>query len=203
MMHQLLEQFDEPFASNAPFLVGTKPEGPARIDRRGGRDRLALTRGVAISPPTTPMPAPSRSSASMWGIFGGSLNSFNDASSSTRLFASTSYRIARRTACARGVRAQAPACIAGSSDHGRGGLSRSDGRLPAWPSCAGGTAPGIVSRLSREIASNIAVPDFERRIAATGGAEIAGGSPEEFRAILASDLERWRQMARQINLKSD
>src|SRR5712692_8126963 len=45
MTHQLLEQFNKPRAIERA-LVGTKPEGPARIERRGGRNRLALPRPV-------------------------------------------------------------------------------------------------------------------------------------------------------------
>ncbi len=65
------------------------------------------------------------------------------------------------------------------------------------------TPADIVVRLNREIGSIAAAADLRSRIAAGGGAEITSSTPEEFRAIIVADLERWRRVVRQANLKAD
>jgi len=66
-----------------------------------------------------------------------------------------------------------------------------------------GTSAGIVARLNRDIAAITAAAELRSKIAAGGGAEITSSTPEEFRAIIAADLERWRRVVRQANLKAD
>jgi tripartite-type tricarboxylate transporter receptor subunit TctC len=65
-----------------------------------------------------------------------------------------------------------------------------------------GTPKDIVALLNREIARALAGADLKERFAALGFAPVAS-SPEEFAALIRSDMERWGQVIRAANLKPD
>jgi tripartite-type tricarboxylate transporter receptor subunit TctC len=66
-----------------------------------------------------------------------------------------------------------------------------------------GTPADVVRRLNREIGAIVSTPGFRDRIAVAGGAEVVSGTPEEFRAVIALDMARWRRVVREGNLKAD
>jgi len=65
-----------------------------------------------------------------------------------------------------------------------------------------GTPPAIVSKLQREIARILAVPEVRERFASVA-AEPVGSTPEQFRAHIESEIARWRAVARRANLSLD
>lgn len=65
-----------------------------------------------------------------------------------------------------------------------------------------GTPRDIVALLQREIAKAVASPDLKERFLALGFAPVAG-SPEEFAALIRSDMETWGKVIRAGNLKPD
>jgi tripartite-type tricarboxylate transporter receptor subunit TctC len=63
-----------------------------------------------------------------------------------------------------------------------------------------GTPADIVQKLNRDIAAVIQGDEFRK---AMNGAEIGAGSPESFKAYIASEYEKWGRVAKEINLKVD
>jgi tripartite-type tricarboxylate transporter receptor subunit TctC len=53
-----------------------------------------------------------------------------------------------------------------------------------------GVSPPIVAKLNGAINKAIASADFKARFA-TIGEELAGGTPDEFAALIASDSKKW------------
>ena len=65
-----------------------------------------------------------------------------------------------------------------------------------------GTSKDIIAVLNREIAKALASPDIRERLAPQGFTPVAS-SPEEFAALIRSDMERWDHVIRAANLKPD
>ncbi|MEY4864126.1 MAG: hypothetical protein RLZ51_2221 [Pseudomonadota bacterium] len=61
------------------------------------------------------------------------------------------------------------------------------------------TPAPIVAKLAREMARIVALPDVRERLS-TQAAEPVGSSPEEFRAYVRSEVERWGKVARAANI---
>jgi tripartite-type tricarboxylate transporter receptor subunit TctC len=57
-----------------------------------------------------------------------------------------------------------------------------------------------VDRLNREANQALKAKDMETLLA-TDGVAPAGGTPEQFLAVIKSDIERWRKVVRQANVK--
>jgi len=72
----------------------------------------------------------------------------------------------------------------------------------SWAAVLGpkGLPKDIVARWNRELNRTLQLPDVKERMAADG-LEIVGGSPERFREILASDIERWQKVVKASNIK--
>jgi tripartite-type tricarboxylate transporter receptor subunit TctC len=64
------------------------------------------------------------------------------------------------------------------------------------------TPKDIIAVLNREIARALTSPDIKERFATMGFAPV-GSSPEEFAALIRSDMDRWGQVIRAANLKPD
>lgn len=62
------------------------------------------------------------------------------------------------------------------------------------------TPVAIVNRLSTEIVKTLAAPDVRQRLAAEG-ADIAGSSPSEFAAFLASEIKVYSELGQRLGLK--
>jgi tripartite-type tricarboxylate transporter receptor subunit TctC len=58
-----------------------------------------------------------------------------------------------------------------------------------------GTPRDIVERLNREVAAILRGAEIKNRLAADG-AEVVAGSPEEFGALLRSEMEKWARVAK-------
>src|SRR4029077_21214604 len=59
-----------------------------------------------------------------------------------------------------------------------------------------GTPKAIVDRLNAETASAMRATDVHERIAVQGGNEIVTGTPEEFSALIKSDLQAYAKLIR-------
>jgi len=60
----------------------------------------------------------------------------------------------------------------------------------------------IVDRLNREANEVLKAKDMGDLLA-TDGVAPAGGTPEQFRALIKADIERWRRVVKQANIKVD
>ncbi len=65
-----------------------------------------------------------------------------------------------------------------------------------------GTPRPIVELLSRHLARIVALPDVRERLAALGFSPV-GGTPEEFAALIRSDVERGTRIVREAGIKVD
>ena len=62
-----------------------------------------------------------------------------------------------------------------------------------------GLSAEIVARWNREAANVLQTEEMKLRLAAEG-LEAAGGPPEQFRAIIRRDVERWKRVAREMRI---
>ena len=60
----------------------------------------------------------------------------------------------------------------------------------------------IVERLNRDANEVLKAKEMEELLA-TDGVAPAGGTPEQFRAVIKADIERWRAVVKQANIKLD
>jgi len=65
-----------------------------------------------------------------------------------------------------------------------------------------GTPADIVERLNSEINAALADPKFKARIADLGGA-VFGGSPADFGAFIANEIEKWGKVIRAANIRPE
>jgi len=63
-----------------------------------------------------------------------------------------------------------------------------------------GTSPAIVTKLNQAINRTLAAPDVRQRLAALG-AEPGGGSPEEFSFHVKAELEKWRRVIKEADIR--
>jgi tripartite-type tricarboxylate transporter receptor subunit TctC len=63
-----------------------------------------------------------------------------------------------------------------------------------------GTAPAIVTRLNRDLDNILRMPDVKERFAEQG-AETVGGTPQQFDALIRSDVRKWADLVKRINLR--
>jgi tripartite-type tricarboxylate transporter receptor subunit TctC len=66
----------------------------------------------------------------------------------------------------------------------------------------GGTPAPIVQRLNAELAKIVDMPDVRKNLAEQG-ADLQGGTPENFRAFMHSESARWSVVVRQAGIKPD
>jgi len=65
-----------------------------------------------------------------------------------------------------------------------------------------GTPKAVIDKLNSEINKAIKEPDFAKRIA-QDGLEPAGGTPEEFYALLKREVVEWGEVVKAANVKAD
>jgi tripartite-type tricarboxylate transporter receptor subunit TctC len=65
-----------------------------------------------------------------------------------------------------------------------------------------GTPPAVIARLNSEIIKAVRAPDVQSTLA-NEGAEAAGGTPEEFAALLKTEVVQWATVVRIAGLKPE
>jgi tripartite-type tricarboxylate transporter receptor subunit TctC len=65
-----------------------------------------------------------------------------------------------------------------------------------------GTPAEVIRRLHAELTKILATPEVRQRLEASG-MEAAGSGPEEFSALISSELRRWAKLVREIGIKAD
>jgi len=65
-----------------------------------------------------------------------------------------------------------------------------------------GTPPAVISRLNAEIDAVVKVPEMAAKLRALG-ADPAGGSVQNFERRIASDLDKWGRLIREMNIRAD
>jgi tripartite-type tricarboxylate transporter receptor subunit TctC len=65
-----------------------------------------------------------------------------------------------------------------------------------------GTPRAIVDRVQREVARVVKLPEIKERLDQMSIVP-SGNTPEEFRAIIARDIEKWTAVAKAANIKAD
>lgn len=65
-----------------------------------------------------------------------------------------------------------------------------------------GTPGEIITRLSSELMKALRSDDMKKRIAVEGG-DIAGGTPEDFAALIKRDIAKWTQVVQASGAKAD
>ncbi|CAM3670305.1 tripartite tricarboxylate transporter substrate binding protein [Bordetella sputigena] len=64
-----------------------------------------------------------------------------------------------------------------------------------------GTPKPIVDRLSKEIAAILKEPDVQEKLGKTMGMELVGGSPEQLRDLMATEIPRWAEVVKKSGAK--
>jgi tripartite-type tricarboxylate transporter receptor subunit TctC len=64
----------------------------------------------------------------------------------------------------------------------------------------GGTPRAIIERLNAEIVNAMQAPDVRERLVTQGGNEIVTGTPEQFAALIRSDLRMYAKLIRDANI---
>ena len=65
-----------------------------------------------------------------------------------------------------------------------------------------GTPAPIVARLSAEVTKIVRAPDMREKLAAQG-ADAAGGTPEDFAAVIRADTVLWTRVIREAGSKGE
>lgn len=65
-----------------------------------------------------------------------------------------------------------------------------------------GTPPDVIQRLNREVDAILKLPDVKARLN-NAGLEPAGGTPEQFRALIAQEARKWSEIIRRTGAKLD
>jgi tripartite-type tricarboxylate transporter receptor subunit TctC len=65
-----------------------------------------------------------------------------------------------------------------------------------------GTPQPIIARLNGEVVRALTLPDFKRHLA-TDGSEAVGSTPEQFAALLASEMTKWAEVVKVSGMKAE
>jgi tripartite-type tricarboxylate transporter receptor subunit TctC len=65
-----------------------------------------------------------------------------------------------------------------------------------------GTPPAIVAELNAEINKVLAMPDIRKKITVEGG-DVMGGSPEQFGALIKTEIPRWGKVVKDSGARID
>lgn len=65
-----------------------------------------------------------------------------------------------------------------------------------------GTPPAIVARLNQAVDQALKMPDLNARLAEMN-TEARGSTPEEFKAFLAAEIDKWREVIKRTNTQID
>jgi tripartite-type tricarboxylate transporter receptor subunit TctC len=61
----------------------------------------------------------------------------------------------------------------------------------------------VVDRINSEIASILKSKDLGKQLSEAGGLTLAGGSPEDFQAMLRKELALWKKIATESKVAAD
>jgi tripartite-type tricarboxylate transporter receptor subunit TctC len=64
-----------------------------------------------------------------------------------------------------------------------------------------GTPRPVIDRLNAAVVRALKMPDVIERLATQGGNELVGNTPEQFGQVIRSDLEKYRRLVRDANIK--
>ena len=64
------------------------------------------------------------------------------------------------------------------------------------------TPPEIIARLHKEAVKALAAPDVREKLNAQG-AEAVGSTPEEFRAYISAEIDKWGKVVRASGARVD
>jgi tripartite-type tricarboxylate transporter receptor subunit TctC len=87
-----------------------------------------------------------------------------------------------------------------------GGLTR-DPKFPDLPTAAesgfpsAGTPKDIVARINTEVNRALREPDVAAKLSLQGTTP-AGGSADEFKALIATEIRNWKEVAQRANIKA-
>lgn len=65
-----------------------------------------------------------------------------------------------------------------------------------------GTPPAVITRLNTEINAALKLPDVKAKLEAAG-IEIQGGTPQEYAALIKSDLAKWAKVVKAANIQAE
>ena len=65
-----------------------------------------------------------------------------------------------------------------------------------------GTPKAIINKLNTEINAALKLPDVRRKLEAAG-VEIQGGTPQEYAALIKSDLAKWSKVVKDAGIQAD
>jgi len=65
-----------------------------------------------------------------------------------------------------------------------------------------GTPPELVLRIQREIARALQAPALRERLAAEG-AQVVGGTPQEFATLLAREIAKWARLVKAAGIRAE
>jgi tripartite-type tricarboxylate transporter receptor subunit TctC len=76
--------------------------------------------------------------------------------------------------------------------------------VPAWAGIVapGGSSPDVIAQLNRDIIAVLALPDVREKLAANQTI-IETDTPEEFRTLIAADIERWGRVVKDAHIKTE
>jgi tripartite-type tricarboxylate transporter receptor subunit TctC len=90
-----------------------------------------------------------------------------------------------------------------------GGIIRAEQGIPGFEAswwfgvlAPAGTPPAIVSKLNAEIAKWLTSPEAKEKLAAVG-ANIAGGTPEDFARHIQAETAKWAKVLKESGAKVD
>ena len=69
-------------------------------------------------------------------------------------------------------------------------------------SAPGGTPAPIVQRLNAELAKIVDMPDVRKNLTEQG-ADMQGGTPEDFAAFMRNESARWGEVVKQAGIKPE
>ncbi len=64
------------------------------------------------------------------------------------------------------------------------------------------TPPEVIERLQAAVAAAVRDPQVQARLVEIGY-EPVGGTPDQFRAVLAQEIPRWHRLIRDLNISLD
>lgn len=66
-----------------------------------------------------------------------------------------------------------------------------------------GTPPAVVAKLNQSVRASLAKPETKQRFKELGAITEGGSSPDEFKAFLQKDAERWARVIKTANVKAE